>query len=73
MGISILGPRIFIAAPPEMWVGEALLLGGNGSWSPLLTPSVSPESRPARLEALAWRWSWGFPQAAGSGAGHTSC
>lgn len=45
MGISILGPLIFIAAPPEMWAGKGLLLGGNGSWAPLPSLLCSPESR----------------------------
>ena len=41
MGINILGPLIFIVSPPEMWGRggrEALLLGGNGSGSPLPSP-----------------------------------
>jgi hypothetical protein len=45
VGISILGPLIFIAAPPEMWAGKGLLLGGNGSWAPLPSLLCSPESR----------------------------
>lgn len=45
VGISILGPLIFIAAPPEMWAGKGLLLGGNGSWASLPSLLCSPESR----------------------------
>lgn len=45
VGISILGPLIFIAAPPEMWAGKGLLLGGNGCWAPLPSLLYSPESR----------------------------
>ena len=32
-----------------MWEGEGLVLGGNGSWSPLLHPlSIFPERRMAQ-------------------------
>lgn len=68
MGISIQGPLIFIVGPPEMWVGEELLLGGNGSWSSLPSPFYSPESRLSQARGLALVvelglcvLSWGFP------------